>query len=126
MIVYHIDMAGNDVEPPVYVGLMISGLAYNPDTQHLFAMVQDTPTEIFVLDASAGYTVVGQFAVRQDFGDYAGAGLEIDCEGKVWAVDQTVDSVYQIESNETAGFCPSIFADGFESGDSSAWSTTVP
>jgi DNA-binding beta-propeller fold protein YncE len=125
-IVYHIDMAGNDVEPPVYVGLAISGLAYNPDTQHLFAMVESTTTEIFVLDASAGYTVVGQFAVSQDFGEHAGAGLEIDCAGKLWAVDQNLESVYQIESGETATLCPSIFADGFESGDTSGWSATMP
>jgi hypothetical protein len=125
-LIYHIDMAGNDVEPPVNVGLLISGMAYNPETQHLFVMVNASPTEIFVFDTSAGYTLVGQFGISQDFGANAGAGLDIDCEGKLWAVDQNTQGVYQIDSGETASLCMSIFADGFESGDTSVWSNTVP
>ena len=27
----------------VYTGLPISGLAYNPETEHLFAMLNDSP-----------------------------------------------------------------------------------
>jgi len=92
----------------VDVGLAISGLAYNPDTQHLFVMVNDAPNPVYVLDAADDYAVVGQFNVSAGFGDYAGAGLEIDCDGHLWAVDQGgIPVIYEFDSGETTTFCAS-------------------
>ena len=69
-------------------GPSIAGLAYNPDTQHLFVMVNDlTHNLVFVLDAANDLALLGQFAVAS-FGEYSGAGLEMACDGSLWAVNQ--------------------------------------
>ncbi|MCA9976533.1 MAG: carboxypeptidase regulatory-like domain-containing protein, partial [Anaerolineales bacterium] len=100
----------------VVVGLDISGLAYNPDTMHLFAMVNASPNPVYVLDAANNYGTVGQFNISQDFGDFSGAGLEFDCTGNLWAVDQVTAQVYQVESGETASLC----------GGANNWAYAVP
>ncbi len=75
-----------------FVGLAISGLAYNPSTGHLFAAVNDdSPFDVYVLDANDGYRVVGGMNV-EGLDDFEQAGLEIDCNGDLWAADQ-VDGV---------------------------------
>ncbi len=89
----------------VPVGLSIAGLAYNPDTMHLFVMVNASPNPVYVLDAANNYAVVGQFNVSQGFADFSGAGLEFDCDGNLWAVDQAADIVYLFESGESASLC---------------------
>lgn len=104
MMVYRFTSDGTIVEA-VYTGLAIAGLAYNPDTGHLFAMVNDDTTLVYVLDAADGYSVVGQFAIGEGFGPYAGAGLEIDCEGNLWAVDVGADTVYRFDSGEETTVC---------------------
>ena len=103
-MVYQFDPQG-DILNSVYTGLPISGLAYNPESQHLFTMVNASSTLIYVLDVADGYKVIGQFAISQGFNAYAGAGLEIACDGSLWAVDQNSGSVYHIDSGETASLC---------------------
>ncbi|MFQ6102181.1 MAG: hypothetical protein ACE5OS_13240, partial [Anaerolineae bacterium] len=49
--------------------------------------------------------MIGQFNVSQGFGDFSGAGLEFDCDGNLWAVDQNDEMVYQFESSETTTVC---------------------
>ncbi|MEW5987880.1 MAG: S8 family serine peptidase, partial [Chloroflexota bacterium] len=104
LMIHHFDSSGAFLEQ-VNVGLSIAGLAYNPDTQHLFVMVNAAPNPVYVLDAANNYAIVGQFNVSQGFGDYAGAGLEMDCDGYLWAVDQATSTVYQFESDETTSQC---------------------
>lgn len=104
LMVYRFDSLGNILNS-VNTGLPISGLAYNPETEHLFAMLNDSPNLIYVLDAADNYAILGQFSVSQGFGPYSGAGLEFDCEGNLWAVDQDVNTVYQFESGEGATLC---------------------
>jgi extracellular elastinolytic metalloproteinase len=89
----------------VNVGLAIAGLAYNPDTEHLFAIVNASPNPVYVLDAANNYALVGQFNISSGFGDYSGAGLEMDCDGNLWAVDQNTETVYQLESGESTTMC---------------------
>jgi hypothetical protein len=103
-IVYHIDSSGTLLES-ANVGLAVAGLAYNPDTGHLFVMVNDAATVVYVLDVAAGYAVVGQFSVGEGFTAFAGAGLEFDCDGNLWAVDQSTNTVYEFQSGETASLC---------------------
>lgn len=86
----------------VNVGLAIAGLAYNPETDHLFVMVNADPNPVYVLDVANGYSVVGQFSISQDFGAFSGGGLAIDCEGNLWAADQITGNVYEIDSGEIA------------------------
>ncbi|MDW8069660.1 MAG: S8 family serine peptidase, partial [Anaerolineae bacterium] len=88
----------------VYVGLPIAGLAYNPDTQHLFVMTNDNPNPVYVLDVANNYAVVGQFTIP-GFSAFGGAGLEMACDGSLWAVDQQTQTVYQVESGETTTMC---------------------
>ena len=102
-MVYRFDSSGN-ILSSVNTGLSISGLAYNPTTQHLFVMVNGSPNLVYVLDVANGYTNLGSFSIA-GFGDYAGAGLGIDCDGNLWAVNQSTSTVYQVESGETASFC---------------------
>ena len=95
-IIYHINSAGMVLDS-VYVAMTIAGLAYNPDTQHLFVIENGFANDaIYVLDASNQYSLVGQFQIP--FGAYSGAGLEIDCDGNLWAVEQKTGTVYQLES----------------------------
>lgn len=105
-MVHHFDASGAFLDE-VNVGLAISGLAYNPETMHLFVMVNSSPNPVYVLDAADDYNLVGQFNVSAGFADYGGAGLEFDCEGNLWAVDQNTATVYQFESGETANLCSS-------------------
>ena len=56
-----------------------------------------------MLDVSAGYTNLGGFDIPGLL-DYAQAGLEIDCNGHLWAVDQTNQTVFEVDSGET-GIC---------------------
>ncbi len=89
----------------VNVGLPISGLAYNPDSQHLFVMISASVTRVYVLDVANNYAVLGQFAVSQGFGSFAGSGLELDCSGNLWATDLNTSQVYQFSSGEAADPC---------------------
>lgn len=87
------------------VGLAISGLAFNPVTDHLFVMVNGTAAnpEVYVVTVpeSGDFVVSGQFDIP-GFSDYGGAGLAMDCAGKLWAVEQNTQIVYQVESGEAS------------------------
>ena len=88
----------------VNTGLAIAGLAYNPDTQHLFVMVNNSPNLVFVLDAANDLAPIGEFGV-DSFVDYSGAGLEMACDGSLWAVNQMDGMVYRFETGETTTVC---------------------
>ena len=88
------------------VGLAVAGLAYNPTTQHLFVVDNAATTQFYVFDAANNYAPLGSFTAA-GFSTYGGTGLEIDCDGNLWAVDNAASKVYQINSGETASFCKS-------------------
>ena len=93
----------------VDVGLSIAGLAYNPSTGHLFVMVNAVgQPDVYVLDThTADYDILGVFYLKQGTTKVlAGgqAGLEIDCAGNLWAVEQNAQVVYVANSGET-GVC---------------------
>jgi len=93
-----------------FVGLNIAGLAFNATTSHLFVLT-DLPYlghDIFVFDTAHDYAPVGAFPVTDDSGAHVmqnGAGLEADCDGNLWVVDQSPQLVYKVVSGEQ-GFCP--------------------
>ena len=111
--IYRFRRDGSLVES-VFVNLPISGLAYNPSTGHLFALINaDTSDpavyDVYVLDVNNAYAMVGGFDVVDGgtpvFGANAGqAGMGIDCNGTLWIVDQGDQLVYQVDSGET-GVC---------------------
>ena len=96
------------------VNLGISGLAFNPSTRHLFVMTSHAHDmgsfDVYVLDTQNSYNIVGAFDLKDSdgFGDaffgYDQAGLEMDCDGNLWAVDQGKQKVYVADSGET-GVC---------------------
>jgi hypothetical protein len=96
------------------VGLAISGLAFNPGTGHLFVMTNAATTtdttkyDVYVLDTKAAYANLGGFNLKSGgvnaFADNKQAGLELDCSGNLWAVDQGAMKVYVASSGET-GVC---------------------
>ena len=94
----------------VDVGLDIAGLAFNPSTGHLFVMVSATgQPDIYVLDTNTpNYDIVGAFYLHDGttkvFAAGGQAGLDIDCTGNLWAVNQTTQEVYVADSGET-GVC---------------------
>ncbi|MFZ2447981.1 MAG: carboxypeptidase regulatory-like domain-containing protein [Syntrophobacteraceae bacterium] len=89
----------------VDVGLPISGLAYNFSTGHLFAITStNSESPIFVLDAANDYAPIGAFGIS-GFRAWGGAGMEIDCDGNLWVVDQVTHTVYQVGSGETMAGC---------------------
>ena len=88
----------------------ISGLAFNPTTRHLFAMlnVPDHGHDVIVYDVAHGYAVVGGFPITDDSGApvlVGGAGLDADCDGNLWLVSQGDQRLYQAFSGER-GWCP--------------------
>jgi hypothetical protein len=106
------------------VNLSISGLAFNPASGHLFVMANHTFAtaglfDVYVLDALDSYNILGAFNLMNGtanaFGNFAQAGLEMDCDGNLWAVDQTAQQVYVADSGET-GACDWA----------STWLSTVP
>jgi subtilisin family serine protease len=103
-MIHHFNSAGTMLDEK-NVGLYISGLAYNPDTKHLFVMINASSNNVYVLDASTSdYTSLGNFPIT-GFASYAGAGLEMDCDGKLWAPNQGDKKIYQVESGETTKYC---------------------
>ena len=110
------DRHGNILQT-VNVGLPISGLAYNPKTGHLFALVNvdsssDDVYDVYVLDANNGFSIIGGFDILDQDGNpvfgsdnaYGQAGMGIDCNGNLWVVDQGNNKVYEVESGES-GVC---------------------
>ena len=102
-ILNHFDASGTILDS-MDVGLSISGLALNPTTGHLFVMTNsDTGFDVYVLDVYDSYNVVGGFDIT-GLGDFEQAGLEISCDGHLWAVNQGTTYVMEADSDET-GVC---------------------
>lgn len=101
--IYRFDRTGAVVQSK-NVGLPIAGLAFNSSTGHLFVQENSPTDKITVLDVNNNYNVVGSFTVA-GFGNYSGAGLEFDCMGHLWALNQGDQKVYEIDSGEQ-GTCP--------------------
>ena len=102
-IVYHFKPDGTLLDSK-YVGLNIAGLAYSPATKHLFASTNsDTGFDIYIMDAGDNYRILGGFNV-QGLNANDQAGLEIDCAGHLWAVDQKDQIVFEVDSGES-GVC---------------------
>lgn len=90
----------------VAVGLDVSGLAYNANTGHLFVQVNNATQVIHVLDATTdGLDEIGTFEIQNStggnaFASFEGAGLEIGCDGSLWATNQITGVVFRADSNE--------------------------
>ncbi len=102
-IINHFDSDGTILDSKD-VGLSISGLAFNAGTGHLFVVTNaNAGFDVYVLDVSDDYNLVGGFDIT-GLGNYEQAGLEISCDGHLWAVNQITNSVIEADSDET-GVC---------------------
>ena len=65
--------------------------------------------DIVVLDALNNYAVIGGFPILDNGSEaitaYGGAGIEFDCSGNLWVVDQNTQTVYNVETDEGASLC---------------------
>ena len=104
-VINHFDLDGTIIDSK-FVALNIAGLAFFPASGHLFVQVNDADEPITVLDAYNNYEVINSFPV-DGFGSFAGAGLEADCVGNLWAVNQNDGKIYKVSSGEagTPGGC---------------------
>lgn len=109
-VINHFDTSGTILDS-AYVGIAISGLAFNSSTGHLFVMTNHGflgGFDVYVLDAMNGYALVGGFFVTSGgtpvMTQFGGAGMDVDCNGDLWLVDQGSQTIYQVDSGET-GVC---------------------
>ena len=106
-VLYHVDGAGNLLDS-ASTGIGTTGIAYNPSTGHLFVAAEfPGPFNIWVLDAKNGYAVLGGFVTASGGVPVltnGGASLEADCDGRLWAIDDLTQIVYEFESGES-GWC---------------------
>jgi len=105
--IYHFDTAGNVLDSSA-VNIPISGLAYNASNGHLLVMQNsDSGDDITVLDALNNYAVLGSFPILDGgspaITQFGGAGAEFDCLGNLWVIDQNTQTIYKVESGESAG-----------------------
>lgn len=102
-LIHHFNASGTILDSRE-VGLSISGLAFNPATHHLFVMTASMEgLDAYVLDVQHNYTVVGGFNLT-GLGPYEQAGLELDCNGHLWTVNQRAQRVIVADSGEI-GVC---------------------
>jgi S-layer homology domain len=103
-VVYHVDSEGNSIDS-AFVALPISGMAYNANNGHLLVMSNtDAPEDITVLDAFNNYAVLDAYAVLDNgtpiFGGFEQAGMEFDCLGNLWMVNQATQVLYKVASDD--------------------------
>ncbi|MAT44136.1 MAG: hypothetical protein CL609_17525 [Anaerolineaceae bacterium] len=89
----------------VWLQQPISGLAYHPVTKKLFAITNEASTRLLVFDTESGIAPLGEMDLSGVLSPYGGAGLEIDCDGMLWAVDQSDGRVIQLDVGEPASVC---------------------
>ncbi|WP_051536821.1 carboxypeptidase regulatory-like domain-containing protein [Shewanella marina] len=111
--VIHQFKTDSEIIRSINVDLGVAGLAFNSGTGHLFVSDSGGSYDIFVLDTNTELLdLVGGYHVNLDSdGDgendlelQGTAGLDIDCKGNLWAVDQTSQTVLAFSSGET-GVC---------------------
>lgn len=108
-IIYHIDGTGAVLDShQLNLGncfpssACISGLAFNSQSGHMMVMQNEGGADpIVVLDTNNNYAVIGSIAIS-GFTAFGGAGMEFDCLGNLWLIDQNNQTVYQIQSGEPA------------------------
>jgi hypothetical protein len=106
--IYHIDSDGNLLDS-AFIGIAMTGLAYNPTTRHLFLMAEGAnPWDVWVFEPASGYAVLGGFRVTSGgvpvLPPGETLGLEADCQGRLWVNTRFAQIVYRFESGET-GWC---------------------
>ncbi|WP_423224158.1 carboxypeptidase regulatory-like domain-containing protein [Candidatus Amarolinea aalborgensis] len=97
----HLVSPNGRVMRSIVTELATSGLAYNPVTGHLFVLTNaNAGLDVYVLDTTANFAVIGGFNLA-GMTDFSQAGMDMDCSGHLWAVNQVTQRVLEIESGES-------------------------
>jgi hypothetical protein len=103
-ILTHFDRAGTILDS-VITGINIAGLAYQPDSGHLYVLSNaSVGFDIYVLDPRQGYAILGGFDVP-GLTDFGQAGMEFAPDGSLWLADTLGRHIFQVDSGE-APFSP--------------------
>ncbi len=107
LAIVHFDTSGTILDS-AFVGIPISGLAYDPRAGNLYAMQNaDSAIDIWILDA-ATYSVTGFLTIKENgspvMTPFGGAGIDPDCDGNLWVIDQNTQTIYKVASGAT-NFC---------------------
>jgi hypothetical protein len=98
--IYHVSGTGAAISSIPFSG--VSGLAWHPNgnggTGSLWVSVNAATSFVYELDPATG-NVIQSFAVPGPSG-YTGAGLEIDNLGNLWVMNQTNQTLYNVDSGE--------------------------
>lgn len=99
-ILYHFDEKGVILDS-ANLNLNIAGLAFNPDTRHLFVLSSAAVGyDVYVLDTENSYAILGGFDIP-GLGDFEQGGLAISCSGSLWTVNQATAMVLEVSSGES-------------------------
>ena len=107
LAIIHFDTAGNILDG-AFTGIPTSGLAYDPRTGNLYAMQNaGGGIDVWILEA-ATYNITGFFTIKEAgspvITPFGGAGMDADCDGNLWVVDQNTQTIYKVASG-TSNWC---------------------
>jgi hypothetical protein len=109
-VVHHFDAEGALLDS-AYVGIAVSGLAFDSSNGRLYALANHDVLlgfDVYVLDTRNHYAVLGAFFVTSGgtpvLSPNGGAGMEIDCNGHLWLIDSVSKTLYEVETG-TSGAC---------------------
>lgn len=97
-LLYHFDENGQMISS-ISTGLNISGLAFNPASRHLFILtnVPDGYDNLYLYNTENGEWL-GSFKIS-GLSAYGGAGLDMNCDGHLLALDQA-GSIFEVDAGE--------------------------
>ena len=98
-VLAHFDRGGVLLDS-VNLGLNFAGLAFHPDSRHLYALSNAAAGyDVYVLEAQYPYQVLGGFDVP-GLSDFGQAGLEMTPDGHLWVVDSRTHQVLEVSTGE--------------------------
>ena len=105
-VIHHFDASGTILDS-AYVAVAVSGLAFNSSNGRLYAMTNHDLLQgfdVYVFDTRDHYNAIGAFFITAGgtpiMASMGGAGMEIDCNGHLWLVDQVAQNIYEVETDE--------------------------
>jgi hypothetical protein len=106
-VIQRFDSAG-DILASFYVGVAVSGLAFDPTNARLYALTNHDVLlgyDVYVFDTRNGMNAVGAFNVTSGgtpvLSANGGAGMDFACDGHLWLVDSASKTIYEVETNES-------------------------
>jgi hypothetical protein len=103
-VIQHFDATGRILDT-AYVAIPISGLGFDPTTERLYALANHDVLlgyDVYVLDTRNHYAIVGAFFVTSGgspvLSPNGQAGLEVGCDGRLWLIDSTTQTLYEVDA----------------------------